>query len=108
MDFATIIDAGLTAALTICSAASACPSTRQLQAAVLGGVSMGVGIRLSFGCDSEAFLASSASDGLHGWICFVLVLAGSFLGMRLRIKFVFQRDEYRGTNHSTEQIATDL
>ncbi len=89
MDFAMIIGAGLTAALTGAFAKSAWPSARQLQAAALGGVLMGIGARLSFGCNIGAFLAGTASGSLHGWIWFALALAGSFLGIRLRAKFGF-------------------
>jgi uncharacterized membrane protein YedE/YeeE len=89
MDFAMIIGAGLTAALTGAFAKSAWPNARQLQAAALGGVLMGIGARLSFGCNIGAFLAGTASGSLHGWIWFALALAGSVLGMRLRAKFGF-------------------
>ena len=89
MDFAMIIGAGLTTALTGAFAKSAWPNARQLQAAALGGVLMGIGARLSFGCNIGAFLAGTASGSLHGWIWFALALAGSVLGMRLRAKFGF-------------------
>ena len=59
------------------------------QAAALGGVLMGIGARLSFGCNIGAFLAGTASGSLHGWIWFALALAGSVLGIRLRAKFGF-------------------
>ncbi len=87
MDFAMVIGAGLTAALTGAFAKSAWPNTRQLQAAAIGGVLMGIGARLSFGCNIGAFLAGTASGSLHGWVWFVLALAGSVLGIRLRQKF---------------------
>ena len=89
MDFAMIFGAGLTAALTGAFAKSAWPNARQLQAAALGGVLMGIGARLSFGCNIGAFLAGTASGSLHGWIWFALALAGSVLGIRLRAKFGF-------------------
>ena len=89
MDFAMIIGAGLTAAVTGAFAKSAWPNVRQLQAAALGGLLMGVGARLSFGCNIGAFLAGTASGSLHGWIWFALALAGSVLGIRLRARFGF-------------------
>ncbi len=89
MDFAMIFGAGLTAALNGAFAKSAWPNARQLQAAALGGVLMGIGARLSFGCNIGAFLAGTASGSLHGWIWFALALAGSVLGIRLRAKFGF-------------------
>ena len=89
MDFAMTLGAGLTAALTGAFAKSAWPNARQLQAAALGGVLMGIGARLSFGCNIGAFLGGTASGSLHGWIWFALALAGSVLGIRLRAKFGF-------------------
>jgi len=89
MDFAMIIGAGLTAAVTGAFANSAWPNARQLQAAALGGLLMGIGARLSFGCNIGAFLAGTASGSLHGWIWFALALAGSVLGIRLRARFGF-------------------
>ena len=89
MDFAMIIGAGLTAAVTGAFAKSAWPNARQLQAAALGGLLMGIGARLSFGCNIGAFLAGTASGSLHGWIWFALALAGSVLGIRLRARFGF-------------------
>ena len=52
------------------------PSARQLLAAALGGVLMGIGARLSFGCNIGAFLGGIASGSLHGWIWFVLAMSG--------------------------------
>lgn len=89
MNFAMIIGSGLTAALTGAFAKSAWPNNRQLQAAAIGGVLMGIGARLSFGCNIGAFLAGTASGSLHGWIWFALALAGSVLGIRLRANFGF-------------------
>jgi uncharacterized membrane protein YedE/YeeE len=89
MDFAMIIGAGLSAAATGAFAKSAWPNARQLQAAALGGILMGIGARLSFGCNIGAFLAGTASGSLHGWIWFALALAGSVLGIRLRSHFGF-------------------
>ena len=89
MNFAMIIGSGLIAALTGAFAKSAWPNARQLQAAALGGVLMGIGARLSFGCNIGAFLAGTASGSLHGWIWFALAVAGSVLGIRLRAKFGF-------------------
>ena len=89
MDFAMVMGAELAAALAGAFAQSAWPITRQMQAAALGGVLMGIGARLSFGCNIGAFLAGTASGSLHGWIWFALALAGSVLGIRLREKFGF-------------------
>lgn len=84
-----IIGAGLSVAATGAFAKSAWPNARQLQAAALGGILMGIGALLSFGCNIGAFLAGRASGGLHGWIWFALALAGSVLDIRPRSHFGF-------------------
>ena len=67
------------------------PSGRQLLAAALGGVLMGIGARLSFGCNIGAFLGGIASGSLHGWIWFVLAMGGSWAGIQLRPRFGLER-----------------
>ncbi|MEQ8356511.1 MAG: YeeE/YedE family protein [Kiloniellaceae bacterium] len=60
---------------------------RQVVAAALGGLLMGYGARLAFGCNVGAFFSGIASGSLHGWLWFVAGLAGSFLGTALRPLF---------------------
>ena len=63
------------------------PSARALVAACCGGVLMGVGARLSFGCNIGAMVGGIASGSLHGFIWFFAALPGCWLGMRLRPLF---------------------
>ena len=65
------------------------PPTKQIAAAIIGGLIMGIGARLSFGCNIGAFLAGIASGSLHGWIWFVMAMSGSWIGIRLRPYFGF-------------------
>jgi len=60
---------------------------RSLLAAVLGGLLMGYGARLSFGCNIGAFFSGVASFSLHGWLWIVCALAGTVIGVRLRPLF---------------------
>ena len=60
---------------------------RSLGAAVLGGLAMGYGARLAYGCNIGAFFSGVASTSLHGWIWIVAALMGSFIGVRLRRLF---------------------
>src|SRR3546814_20831356 len=53
---------------------------RQVLGAALGGLLMGYGARLAFGCNIGAFFSGIASGSLHGWLWFVTGLAGSYLG----------------------------
>ncbi|MDP3418478.1 YeeE/YedE thiosulfate transporter family protein [Falsiroseomonas sp.] len=59
--------------------------------AALGGLLMGIGARLSFGCNIGAFLGGASSASLHGLAWFLAVLPGCWLGIRLRPAFGLQR-----------------
>ena len=52
--------------------------------AVAGGLLMGVGARLSAGCNIGAFLGGASSGSLHGIVWLVAAIPGSWLGLRLR------------------------
>ncbi len=58
-----------------------------LLAAALGGLLMGYGARISFGCNIGAFVGGVSSASLHGWVWFIFAMAGTALGTRLRPLF---------------------
>ncbi len=60
---------------------------RSLGAALLGGLAMGYGARLSYGCNIGAFFSGVASTSLHGWLWIVAALIGAWIGVRLRPLF---------------------
>jgi uncharacterized protein len=53
-------------------------------AAVLGGLLLGYGARLAYGCNIGAYFSGIASSSLHGWLWLVAAFLGSILGTRLR------------------------
>jgi uncharacterized membrane protein YedE/YeeE len=53
-------------------------------AAILGGLLMGYGARLAFGCNVGALFSGLASGSLHGWVWFALAFVGSLAGVRAR------------------------
>ena len=57
---------------------------RPLAAAVIGGLMMGYGARLAYGCNIGAFFSGVASTSLHGWAWIAMALLGSVIGIRLR------------------------
>lgn len=63
------------------------PDRRGALAAMLGGLLMGIGARLSYGCNIGAFVGGVAASSLHGFLWFAAVLPGSWLGIRLRPAF---------------------
>jgi len=63
---------------------------RSLAAAVIGGLLMGYGARIAYGCNIGAFFSGVASTSLHGWLWIVAALCGTWLGVRLRPGFGLQ------------------
>lgn len=59
-------------------------SLPSLAAAVIGGVVMGYGARIAYGCNIGAFFSGVASTSLHGWLWIAAALAGNWIGIRLR------------------------
>jgi uncharacterized membrane protein YedE/YeeE len=57
---------------------------RSLVAAVIGGLLLGYGARIGFGCNIGAYFSGISSTSLHGWLWFVAAFAGSILGTRIR------------------------
>ncbi len=58
-----------------------------LASAVVGGLLLGYGARLAYGCNIGAFFSGIASTSLHGWVWIVCAIAGNAIGVRLRPLF---------------------
>ena len=89
-DITSVMDIGLVLG-ALCAAALAgrfAPRfsipTRSLAAAVLGGLLMGYGARIAYGCNVGAFFSGVASTSLHGWLWIAAALPGTWIGVRLR------------------------
>ncbi len=63
------------------------PRPRVAMAAVLGGLLMGYGARIAFGCNIGAYFDGIASFSLHGWVWGAMALIGTWVGIRLRPLF---------------------
>ncbi|WP_417688337.1 YeeE/YedE family protein [Roseibium sp.] len=61
-------------------------STKDILTAVIGGLLMGYGARLAYGCNIGAYLGGLVSGSMHGWAWLVFAFAGSLLGTRLRLR----------------------
>jgi len=53
----------------------------------LGGIMMGYGAAIAFGCNIGAYFSGIASFSLHGWLWGLAALAGTWVGLRLRPLF---------------------
>ena len=77
-----------TCALPICRfAPSGKIPARSLVAAVFGGLLLGYGSRIAYGCNIGAYFSGIASGSLHGWLWMVAAFAGNVAGTRLRPMF---------------------
>jgi hypothetical protein len=87
MDFGIVLGAALAAGLAGKFAPKAKLPLLSLLAAAIGGVLMGYGARLSFGCNIGALFSGIASGSLHGWLWFAAAFVGSLGGILARPLF---------------------
>jgi uncharacterized protein len=59
----------------------------RLAASVVGGLMLGYGSRIAFGCNIGALFSGVASTSLHGWFWGVAALVGTPIGVHLRRRF---------------------
>jgi uncharacterized membrane protein YedE/YeeE len=60
---------------------------RSLAAAIVGGLMLGYGARIAYGCNIGAYVSGIASGSLHGWLWLPCAFAGNILGTYLRPTF---------------------
>lgn len=90
MNFGIILGAFAAATLAGKMAPSPRIALRPLLAAVAGGLMLGYGARLAYGCNIGAFFSGVASASLHGWVWIIAALPGNWIGIRLRPLFGFE------------------
>lgn len=91
MDFGIIAGAMLAAALAGRFAPSFDIPLRSVLAAVIGGLLLGYGARIAYGCNIGAYFSGIASGSLHGWLWAVFAFAGNMVGVKLRPYFFFEK-----------------
>ncbi len=84
MNFGIILGALLAAGLAGKFAPTLKIPPRSIFAAVIGGLLLGYGARIAYGCNIGAYFGGISSTSLHGWLWFVAAFVGSGLGVRLR------------------------
>ncbi len=60
-------------------------SAREIVTATIGGLLMGWGARMAYGCNIGAFLGGLVSGSLHGWWWLLWGYLGSSIGVRVRV-----------------------
>jgi uncharacterized membrane protein YedE/YeeE len=91
-DFGMLFGAMAAAAAAKPFARNIWPPMKSLLAAGIGGLLMGWGARLGFGCNIGAFVGGIASGSVHGWVWFAACLPGCLIGIRLRPLFGLSKD----------------
>ncbi|MBV8915687.1 MAG: YeeE/YedE family protein [Acetobacteraceae bacterium] len=91
MDAAILLGAAMAAAAFGLFRPTLGGGVRPWVGAVLGGIAMGYGARLSNGCNIGAYFSAIAAGNLSGWAWMLLAIAGSWIGVRLRPLFRLAR-----------------
>ena len=60
---------------------------KSMVAAVLGGLLLGYGARIAYGCNIGAYFSGIASSSVHGWLWFAAAFVGNGVGTRMRPVF---------------------
>jgi uncharacterized membrane protein YedE/YeeE len=66
-------------------------SSRSAAAAICGGLLLGYGARIAYGCNIGAYFSGIASGSLHGWLWLIAAFIGNIAGTRLRPIFGLSR-----------------
>ena len=92
MDFGIMLGAMLAAALAGKYAPPGKLKKKRVLTAIAGGLLLGYGARLAFGCNIGALLGGIASGSLHGWLWLIAAFVGAMVGVRLRVWLHLDRD----------------
>lgn len=85
MDFGIMGGAMLAAALAGKFAPKDKVTLKRALTAIIGGLLLGYGSRLAFGCNIGGMLAGIASGSLHGWLWLVAGFTGGIVGVKMRV-----------------------
>ena len=62
-------------------------SGRQVAAAVIGGLLMGIGARMALGCNIGSMFSALPAFSLHGWVFFLCIFIGAAVGSQFLKKY---------------------
>ena len=63
-------------------------SGRQVVAASVGGLLMGYGARIAYGCNIGAFFSGISSLSLTGWVFGLFIVVGAWIGSKLLVNYL--------------------
>jgi hypothetical protein len=63
-------------------------SSKQVVAAMAGGLLMGYGARIAFGCNIGALFSGIASLSVSGWVFGVFLFLGAIAGSKILVKYL--------------------
>lgn len=84
MDVGLVLGALLAAGLAGRFAPTFRVPLRTIAIALFGGLLLGYGARIAYGCNIGAYFSGVASTSLHGWLWLVGALLGTPIGVKLR------------------------
>jgi hypothetical protein len=87
MDLGLMLGAALGASLAGRAVDRRLPKPGAAIGSLIGGVLLGYGAVIAFGCNISAYVGGIASGSLHGWVWIVPALAGNWVGLKLRPLF---------------------
>ena len=87
MNFGIIFGAMAAAALAGKFAPTLRIGWKNVATAIIGGLLMGYGARLAYGCNIGAYLGGIVSGSLHGWLWGIVAFAGSSVMAKLKIRY---------------------
>jgi hypothetical protein len=87
MDFGVVLGACLASGLAGRFAPTLRVPVSTIVTALCGGLLLGYGARIAFGCNIGAYFSGIASTSLHGWLWLVGGLLGTPIGVKLRTRF---------------------
>lgn len=91
-DSTSVMNFGIMLGAFIAATAQGTFKPRKIQprvatAAIVGGLLMGYGARLAFGCNIGAYFGGISSFSLHGWVWMIMAMLGTWVALFLRPLF---------------------
>ncbi|SDC40730.1 hypothetical protein SAMN04488112_107157 [Melghirimyces thermohalophilus] len=99
-DTTSVMNFGIILGAMVAAAAAGTYAFRKVpgkvaMSSIIGGLLMGYGARLAYGCNIGAYFGGIASFSLHGWVWAVMALTGTFIGLRMRSIFGLKNPKSR-------------